>query len=72
MTRPIIGAHAECSTHWSRTQREAGIEFKQWEDRLAATRPWAYDVITFVCLVGFGFAGFYAAQHISDLLKFLG
>jgi hypothetical protein len=72
MSRPIISSQADYGHRFHRTQREAGIDFREWESRLQAARPWVYDVITFICLVAFGAAGYYAAENISGLAKIMG
>lgn len=48
---PIIGAHADCGRYWPRTQREAGLEFKVWSDRLKPLRPWSKDILNLAGMV---------------------
>ena len=57
--RPGISAHADhrpSDYRYPRTQREAGIEFAEWEDRLSPIRPWMFWLAVTLCWVVFGAA----------------
>jgi hypothetical protein len=46
----------------ARTQRDAGIEFKEWEGRLAPIRPWASDILSLVGIIGLASAVLFLLQ----------
>ena len=52
-----IGASADHDPRdfrYPRTQREAGVEHLEWEDRIPAIRPWMFFAISGVCWVILG------------------
>ena len=47
-----VGAHADHNPrdfHYARTQREAGIEHLEWEERVPVIRPWMFFAISAAC-----------------------
>ena len=52
--KPKIGAHADYDPRdlrFARTQREAGIEHLEWEERLPVIRPWMFFAISAACWI---------------------
>ena len=64
---PIAGAHADHdpnSLRFPRSQREAGIEHLEWEERLPAIRPWMFFALSAAC---WGILGLALAWTLSVL-----
>ena len=51
-----LADHRPSDYRYPRTQREAGIEFAEWEDRLSPIRPWMFWLAVTLCWVVFGAA----------------
>lgn len=50
-----ISGQADYRSRFARSQREAGLEFKPWAERLKPLRPWSkdlFDLAGMVALVG--------------------
>jgi hypothetical protein len=43
--KPIIASYADGGRYWPRTQRDAGIEFMEWDGRLRPVKSWAQIAI---------------------------
>lgn len=48
-----VGIDADYRSTAPRTQRDAGLEFMQWEDRLPRQRPLWEDVVAAVAIIVF-------------------
>ena len=51
---PTVGAHADHDPrdfHYPRTQREAGIEHQEWENRIPPMRPIWFFAISAACWI---------------------
>ena len=49
----LIGEYLDINDiRYPRTQREAGIEFQEWDDRLKPLRPWWHEIAALIFISG--------------------
>lgn len=55
--------------HMARTQREAGLEYVAWGERLKPLRPWASDILAGIGLIVFCIAAFVLSSAAAEWLR---